>query len=74
MCREPFNTLVEFERYDATGASLQQAHTKEIQNYVLEELSRQNMLANQTKIVCEKKLQQLQTKLEQVGICTHRFQ
>lgn len=64
--RGPISTLVEFGRYAETGENSQDQEIESIQNYVLGELQRQNQAANQTKLICERKLQQLQATLEKV--------
>ena len=57
---------MEFDRYVDTADNVQKSEVGKIQSFVMEELNRQNQLANQTKVLCEGKLQQLQNVLEQV--------
>ena len=67
--RESVGTIMEFDRYVDTADNVQKSEVGKIQTFVMEELNRQNQLANQTKVLCEGKLQQLQSVLEQVSGC-----
>jgi hypothetical protein len=58
------NTLVQFTSYVETASNNQRLDIEHIQAYVMEELQRQNTIANQTKQMCEQKLVQLQNQLE----------
>ena len=61
---------MEFHRFVETADNIQKIEVEKIQAFVSEELHRQNQLANQTKVQCEHKLQQLQNVLEEVRFIT----
>ena len=52
-----------------TANNNQRLDIEHIQAYVMDELQRQNAAANQTKQICEQKLEELQYQLEDVGLC-----
>ena len=64
-------TLTEFGRYAETAENDQRLEIDHIQTYVMDELRRQNNIANDTKFICEKKLAELQNVLEDVSLVLH---
>ena len=66
-CRNSVNALGEFGRFAETAENQQQKEILIIQKFVIDELKRQNTLANETKFRCEGKLAELQNALEEVG-------
>ncbi len=67
--RDAVGTLMEFHRYADSAENNQQLEIERIQGFVMEELQRQNQLANDTKFTCERKLMELQNVLEEVSQC-----
>ena len=65
--RDSISTLVEFSRYSDSAENNQKLEIDKIQGFVLDELIRQNDMANDTKFQCEQRLQQLQNVLEDVS-------
>ena len=64
-------TLTQFTNYVETAGNSQRLDIEHIQTYVLEELKRQNTVANNTKEKCEQKLIHLQNQLEEVSATMH---
>ena len=64
--REPVTTLAEFPQYVADVENIQRLEMDKIQRLAAEEISRQNRLANKTKMACEDQLTQLQNQFENV--------
>ena len=59
--------LVELPRYSSTAENAKQLQIGQIRSYVIQELQRQNELANQTKTRCEEEMKKVQASLEEVG-------
>jgi len=61
--------LAELPRYSSTAENAKQLQIGQIQSYVLQELRRQNELANETKTRCEEEMMKVQAALEEVSHC-----
>ena len=67
LLRDSTSQLAEFPRYSSTAENAKQLQIGQIRSYVIEELRRQNDLANQTKTRCEEEMGKFQALLEEVG-------
>lgn len=65
--RDSMSQLVELPRYSSTAENAKQLQIGQIRSYVIQELQRQNELANQTKTRCEEEMKKVQASLEEVG-------
>ncbi|KAK2175689.1 hypothetical protein NP493_713g01029 [Ridgeia piscesae] len=63
--RDSMSQLAELPRYSSTAENTKQLQIGQIQSYVLQELQRQNELANETKTRCEEEMMKVQAALEE---------
>jgi len=65
-CRESMATMSELPGCITSLSDNQTLQLDKIRSFALSEIARQNLLTNATKLACERKLEHLQTTLNQV--------
>lgn len=67
-CRESVEMLSELPGCIASLSDNQTQQLDKIRTFAVSEITRQNLLTNSTKLACERKLGQLQTRLDEVCV------